>query len=116
MYWTNLYEDPETVIDLYHEHGTSEQFHSELETDMDVERFPSGKLAVNAILLHIDMVVFITLRFIGQSALRFVSDLPYRHSGKRKRLHKVISDLIRISCKVVHHTGRWTLRFWEHDP
>ena len=69
MYWTNLYEDPETVIDLYHEHGTSEQFHSELETDMDVERFPSGKLAVNAILLHIDMVVFITLRFIGLTCL-----------------------------------------------
>ena len=116
VYWTNLYEDPETVIDLYHDHGTSEQFHSELKTDMDVERFPSGKLAVNAILLHIAMVVFNTLRFIGQSALRFVSDLPYRHRGKRKRLRKVISDLIRISCKVVHHAGRWTLKFWEHDP
>ena len=25
-----MYEDPKTVIDYYHDHGTSEQFHSEL--------------------------------------------------------------------------------------
>ena len=24
VYWTNLYEDPETIIGLYHDHGTSE--------------------------------------------------------------------------------------------
>ncbi len=116
VYWTNLPEDPQTVINLYHDHGTSEQFHSELKTDMDFERFPSGKKAVNAILLHIAMVSFNTLRYIGQTAMGFASDLPYKHKGKRKRLRKVISDLIRISCKVVHHANIWTLRLWENDP
>ncbi len=43
-FWTNLPLEPEEVIELYHMHGTSEQFHSELKTDMDVERLPSGKL------------------------------------------------------------------------
>jgi hypothetical protein len=116
VYWTNLYEDPQTVIELYHNHGTSEQFHSELKTDMNIERFPSGKFAVNAMLLHVAMVVFNVLRHIGQTALRFTRNLPYWHKGRRKRIGKVISDLIRVSCKLVHHAQRWTLRLWEHDP
>lgn len=116
VYWTNLYEAPETVIELYHDHGTSEQFHSELKSDMDVERFPSGKLAVNAILLHLAMIAFNTLRIIGQKAMKHSHDLPYKHRGERKRLRKVISDLIRISCKVVFHANRWILRLWEDDP
>ena len=56
-------EYPETVIELYHAHGTSEQFHSELssrrrirlsggKSDMDVERLPSGKFATNATILQ----------------------------------------------------------------
>jgi len=113
VYWTNLPVNPQTVINLYHDHGTSEQFHSELKTDMDFERFPSGKKAVNTILLYISMVAFNTLRYIGQTAIGSSSDLPYKHKGKRKRLRKVISDLIRISCKVVHHANVWTLRLWE---
>ena len=34
----------ETVIDLYHAHGESEQYHSEIKTDMDVEKTPIGKV------------------------------------------------------------------------
>ncbi|NEW09017.1 hypothetical protein GK047_23785 [Paenibacillus sp. SYP-B3998] len=49
-YWTDFYENSEIPIDLYHDHDTSEQFHSELKTDMDVERFPSGKFAVNSLI------------------------------------------------------------------
>ncbi|WP_411844522.1 hypothetical protein [Schinkia azotoformans] len=29
-YWTSLTNKPEEIIELYHHHGTSEQFHSEL--------------------------------------------------------------------------------------
>ena len=38
--WTSLAAPPEDVIRLYREHGTSEQFHSELKTDLDLERLP----------------------------------------------------------------------------
>ena len=116
IYWTNMYEDPKTVIDYYHDHGTSEQFHSELKTDMDIERFPSGKFSVNNILLHIATIAFNTLRYIGQTALKYKDDLPYKHTGKRKRLRKVISDLIMISCKLVFHAGRWVIKFWKREP
>ena len=37
-YWTNTSLPDETVIDLYHAHEESEQYHSEIKTDMDVER------------------------------------------------------------------------------
>jgi hypothetical protein len=47
-YWTTLDLEPEEIIDLYHGHGTCEQFHSELKTDLDLERLPSGKFSTNA--------------------------------------------------------------------
>ena len=44
-WWTKLAEDADTVVRLYHDHATREQFHSELKADMDVERLPSGDYA-----------------------------------------------------------------------
>lgn len=115
-YWTNLIESPEDVIELYHARGTSEQFHSELKSDMGIERLPSGKFAVNALLLSIAMIAFNTLRMIGQTALSFREDLPYRTNVLRKRLRKVIDDLIRVGCKLAYHSRKWILRLWNHDP
>ena len=43
---------PYEVINLYHEHGTSEQFHSEIKSDLGVERFPSCHFATNSLILH----------------------------------------------------------------
>ena len=42
-WWTNLGDPDEEIISLYHAHGECEQFHSEVKTDMDLERLPSGK-------------------------------------------------------------------------
>lgn len=115
-FWTNMYEEPDEVIELYHDHGTSEQFHSELKTDMNVERLPSGKFAVNAILLKLALLSFNILRFIGQTALTFSESLPYKTTSKRKRLRKVIDDLIRIAVKIVRHARQSFIRLWDKDP
>lgn len=40
-WWTSLEDAALPVILLYHDHGTSEQFHSEIKSDMDLERLPS---------------------------------------------------------------------------
>jgi hypothetical protein len=53
-WWTSLPEalvDEDQVIGLYRAHGTSEQFHSEFKTDLDIERLPSGKFATNDLVL-----------------------------------------------------------------
>jgi hypothetical protein len=54
-YWVSLDLDPYEAILLYHDHGTSEQFHSELKTDMDLERLPSERFASNAVVLLFGM-------------------------------------------------------------
>lgn len=42
-WWTNLGESDHEIIKLYHTHGECEQYHSEVKSDKDVERLPSGK-------------------------------------------------------------------------
>jgi hypothetical protein len=39
--------DAQAIIDLYCDHATHEQFHSEFKSDMDLERLPSGKFDTN---------------------------------------------------------------------
>jgi hypothetical protein len=115
-YWTNLFESPEDIIALYHDHGTSEQFHSELKSDMNVERFPSGKMNVNSLLLSIIMLAFNSLRMIGQLSLSDKSLLPYKSKSFRKRLRKVISDLIFVGCKIVKRSRKCFIRLWNKNP
>uniref|UniRef100_UPI003FD80CC8 IS1380 family transposase n=1 Tax=Ruminococcus sp. TaxID=41978 RepID=UPI003FD80CC8 len=57
-YWTNTSLPDETVIDLYHAHGESEQYHSEIKTDMDVGRLPSGKFESNKLVLELTMIAY----------------------------------------------------------
>ena len=93
-WWTNLNCAAEKVIELYHGHATSEQFHSELKHDLGVERMPSGKLSVNKILLAIAMNAYNTLRFLGQESIK----PERREKHRRKRLSKVIRDVICVAA------------------
>ena len=58
MFWTNLPFTDEEIIGLYHAHGESEQFHSELKHDMDMERFPSGKFETNELFLELAIISY----------------------------------------------------------
>jgi len=66
-WWMSLELDQETIIALYADHATSEQFHSEFKTNLDVERLPSGKLATNALVLACAQLAYNILRLIGWS-------------------------------------------------
>lgn len=63
-YWTTLDCDVKEIIDLYHDHATCEQFHSELKTDLDLERFPSGKFKTNQLILLLgaSLIIFYVLQ------------------------------------------------------
>jgi len=115
-WWTNLSEAPETVIRLYHNHGTSEQFHSELKSDLGLERMPSGKFATNSLLLLLGMLAFNILRIIGQSGLLLKKFLPRKFNVQRRRLRSVMQDLIYIACKRTRHSGSIFLKFGRHCP
>ena len=70
MFWTNLGDSDEDIIALYHAHGECEQFHSEIKTDMGVERLPSGKFDTNELVLELTVLAYNILRMIGQEAVR----------------------------------------------
>jgi len=135
-WWTSL---PRTkinaieVIDLYHQHGTSEQFHSELKSDMDLERMASGKFKTNCLLLGLGQVAYNVLRLMGQQILEVDDQLPpedqpplKRRKGKgnskakphirRRRLRRVIQDLMYQAVQLVRTGRRWCLRLSSCNP
>ncbi len=115
-WWTNLPHSSEDVIASYHAHGTSEQFHSEFKTDMNVERLPSGKFLTNTTILLLSGIAFNILRLIGQAMLAHPEAMPAKLEIKRRRLGSVIKDLIYIACKRVRHAGSVKLRFGKACP
>lgn len=107
---TSLALPVEQVIELYCQHGTHEQFHSEIKTDLDLERLPSGKFATNALILSLGALTYNLLRLMGQQAL-LGPDAPVRHRAKRRRLKTVMQELIYRAAKFTRQAGRWVLDF-----
>jgi hypothetical protein len=104
-WWTSLINDEVQVIKLYADHGTSEQFHSEFKTDLDIERLPSGKFTTNELVLACSMLAFNLLRWIGQSGL-MGSCSPKRSKVKRRRIKTVIQELMMVASRLVQ-TSRY---------
>lgn len=114
-WWTDLTRAAEDVIELYRQHATSEQFHSEFKTDLDLERLPSGKFATNALVMALGAFAYNILRFIGQAGL-IAPFGPVRHSAKRRRLRTVIQELMYLAGRLLTTGRRLRLRFSRHCP
>lgn len=120
-YWCTLDQMPaKEVIQLYHDHGTSEQFHSELKSDMDLERLPSSHFASNSLILHLGMLTYNMLRIIGQISLEEInsSELPGNRRKKvtRRRIRTVIQDLMYMAGHLVSSGRQWYLSFGRLNP
>jgi hypothetical protein len=116
-WWTSLSKreaSPGEIISAYHDHGTSEQFHSELKSDMALERLPSGKFSTNALVLTLSVLAFNMLRLCGQVAI----DKGYvpRREVKRRRLRKVIQDLMYTAARIITHARRLKLALSRCNP
>jgi hypothetical protein len=114
-WWTDLDMEPEQVIALYRDHATSEQFHSEFKTDLDLERLPSGKFATNALVMALGAFAYNILRAIGQMGL-LGQFAPIRHPAKRRRIRTVIQELIYLAGRLISTGRRLILRFSRHCP
>ena len=109
MYWTSLGVSDEEVIELYHNHAVCEQYHSEIKTDMGIERLPSGKFETNALILKLTMIAYNILRIIGTAAMKG-HDMPVRHSTiKRRRIRTVIDNLLLIAGHLTDHARKLRL-------
>ncbi len=114
-WWTSLREPPEQIIGRYEKHGTHEQFHSEIKTDLDLERLPSGKFDCNDLILHLGMFAYNCLRLIGQLGL--TGDLaPVRHPAKRRRLKTVLRELMYRAAQYIRKARQRILDFGRHCP
>jgi len=76
-WWTNTGMEDSEVIQNYHAHGECEQFHSEIKTDMDVERLPSGKFDTNELVLELTILAYNILRMIGQETIGRGKNPPF---------------------------------------
>ena len=115
--WTNLGDTDEEIISLYHAHGECEQFHSDVKTDMNLERLPSEKFATNAPILELGMIAYNILRMIVRAQLE---DWPrQKRDVKRRRLRTVISNLIMMAGHVTMHARQLIISLgksnvWRH--
>jgi len=118
-FWTNLDWKDEEVIACYHAHGECEQYHSEIKTDMDVERLPSGKFETNELVLELTILAYNILRMIGQESLRSKHRPKVKHPIRRRRLRTVISNLIMIASHITGHARKLVMalgrcNIWRH--
>ena len=115
-WWENTGMSDDEVIGHYHAHGECEQFHSEIKTDMDVERLPSGKFDTNELVLELTILAYNILRMIGQES---IGRRKTRHKVKRHRLRTVISNLVMMAGHVTSHArqliiGLGKSNVWRH--
>ncbi len=91
----------EMVINEYHAHGESEQFHSELKTDLGLEKLASGKFASNYVLLCCGMIAYNILRVIGMK-MYDCENIPMRSKKNfRRRLRTVIINIIHCPVQFI---------------
>jgi hypothetical protein len=102
------------IIELYADHATHEQFHSEFKTDMDLVRLPSGKFDTNYLVCALAAVAMNLLRLIGQHTLHG-QDSPLRHQAQRRRIRTVMQGLMFKAARMVKHARRWVLGLGAND-
>jgi hypothetical protein len=117
VYVTTLDRAPEVIIRLYHDHATSEQYHSEIKSDMGLERLPSGYFATNQRVMFLAMIAFNLLRIMGQESLDYKGNpIKARHRIRRRRLRSVIQDLIYLAAHLISRSRGWILDFGQVCP
>jgi hypothetical protein len=114
-WWSSLDNVEDEVIKLYADHGTSEQFHSEFKTDLDIEQLPSGKFATNALVLAISALAYNILRWIGQNGL-IKPSRSKRHQAKRRRIKTVMQELMYRAARVCKTARSIQLSFGKACP
>ena len=105
--WTSLegFSDGE-ILELYRVRGTSEQFHSEFKTEMDMERLPSGKFKVNSLFMLMGMLTYNMLKVIAQDMV--LEKALGLKKASRRRIKTVMNSVIFLSCRLAK--GARTLR------
>jgi hypothetical protein len=101
-YYTSLAISINEIIALYHDHATSEQFHAEIKSELDIERMPSGKFSSNSIIFTLGCVAYNVLRMIGIEMANYPGT-PLRKKAERRRIKTVMQNIMYMACKLIKH-------------
>jgi len=115
VYWNSLNIDAEIVEAQYHKHGTSEQYHSEFKSDLDMERLPSGKFSSNYTIMLLGMIAFNLLRITGKQLLS-TGSVPGAKRGKRLRIRTVIQNIMYMAGQYIEHARQSVLSIFRGNP
>lgn len=117
-WWTDMDQilyPVESIIELYKDHATSEQFHSEYKTELDIEKLPSGKFLTNELILSLSQITFNIIRFIGHNVL--ASDhYPIKRKVSRVKIRTVLKKIIGLPAKFIIKNKRPCLKIPLNNP
>lgn len=117
MYSVNVDFNDEEIIELYHNHGEMEQFHSEIKTDMNCEQLPSGKFNTNELVLELIQLAYNILRLIGQTSLSLDDvSIPLKRPVKRRRLRTVLERVIMAPGFIKKHARKSCVDLGTSNP
>ena len=105
---TNLWISDQKVIGLYHAHSECEQFHSEIKTDMDLDRLPSGRFETNELVLELAVLTYNILRMIGQESISRRGTAT-KQKVRRRILRTVIGNMILMAGHITEHARQMLL-------
>lgn len=97
----------EEILILYRTRGTCEQYISELKTDLDLERLPSGKFDVNKIYFQLGIFANNILRIIGESLIP--NTLVKLGKATRRRIRTILQGIMYMCGKLVRHARKLIL-------
>jgi len=115
VYWNSLNLEADIVEEQYHKHGTSEQYHSEFKSDLDLERLPSGKFSSNYTIMLLGMISFNLLRITGKQLLH-TGMVPGTRRGKRLRLRTVMQNIMYMAGQYTEHARQCVLSIFRGYP
>ena len=117
-WWTDIDQNkypPQSIIDLYKDHATSEQFHSEYKSELDIQKMPSGKFLTNELILSLSQLTYNILRFIGQNILS-CKNYPLKRKVSRVKIRTVIRKIICLPAKFIIKNKRPCLKIPIDNP
>jgi len=111
IWYTNLEEKHSAteVVQLYKDHGTSEQFHSELKTDLGVEKLPSGKFECNSLVMVMANFSYNLLKLIGQETLNS-QKFNRKRAVQRIRIRTVLQNIMYFACRFMKKFNQNTIQ------
>ena len=106
--WTSLEAAEEDVLKAYRQRGTSEQYHAEFKSELDIERLPSGKFAVNSAFLKMGMLVYNMFKVIGQDMV--LAKALGLKKATRRRMKTIMRSIIYMCGRITRHARRFILQ------